>query len=88
MNLDLTHEQELFRKVVIDFATRELNDDVAQRDAAKGFSRDSWKKCAEFGLTGLPVSVEYGGQGASGYVLIGRGLRYRRNHTQWQASRM
>ena len=61
MNLDLTHEQELFRKVVIEFATRELNDDVAQRDVAKGFSRDNWRKCAEFGLTGLPVSVEYGG---------------------------
>ena len=96
MNLDLTHEQELFRKVVIEFATRELNDDVAQRDVAKGFSRDSWKKCAEFGLTGLPVSVEYGGQGADamtiaialealGYGCRDNGLIFSLNAQMWSA---
>ncbi len=57
-------EQLAYRQAVVEFAQKELNDRIAERDAASEFSRDSWQKCADFGLLGLPFPDEYGGQGA------------------------
>src|SRR5208283_5838963 len=59
-----TEEQAAFRKEVIRFAQQELNDDLIRRDEEEEFSRSHWKKCAEFGIQGLPVPQEYGGGGA------------------------
>src|SRR6185369_13584620 len=50
-------------------------------DQADGFDRAAWKRAAEFGLLGLPVPVEYGGQGRDLLTTIlamealGRGCR-------------
>lgn len=49
---------------MIRFAKEELNDDVAKRDRDEEFPFDFWKKCAAFGIQGLPVPPEYGGGGA------------------------
>jgi alkylation response protein AidB-like acyl-CoA dehydrogenase len=97
MDFELTPEQEVFRKSVIAFARRELNHDIEGRDSAKRFSRELWKKCAEVGLTGLPVSVEYGGQGADaltiaialealGYGCRDNGLIFSLNAHMWSAA--
>jgi alkylation response protein AidB-like acyl-CoA dehydrogenase len=59
-----TEEQAAFRKEVIRFAQQELNDDLIRRDREEEFSWGHWKKCAEFGIQGLPVPQEYGGGGA------------------------
>jgi len=59
-----TEEQAAFRKEVIRFARTELNDDIERRDREEEFPFDYWKKCAEFGIQGLPVPPEYGGGGA------------------------
>src|SRR5258708_1028249 len=59
-----TEEQAAFRKEVIRFAQQELNDDMIRRDREEEFSWAHWKKCAEFGIQGLPVPQEYGGGGA------------------------
>jgi alkylation response protein AidB-like acyl-CoA dehydrogenase len=56
-----TPEQLEFRKSVLEFARNEL--DTASPDA-RGFSRELWKKCAAFGIQGLPVPDEFGGSGA------------------------
>ncbi|MDA8168930.1 MAG: acyl-CoA dehydrogenase family protein [Nitrospiraceae bacterium] len=52
------------KKAVIDFAGRELNEDVIHRDKNCTFSMDLWKKCAGFGLHGLPFPEEYNGLGS------------------------
>jgi len=63
MDFGLTPEQRELRKSVLEFARTQLNGDIDQRDMPGTFSRECWKKCGEFGLLGLPMPVEYGGQG-------------------------
>ena len=62
-NLDFswTEEQQAFRREVIRFAQTELNDNLIDRDLNEEFYWDGWKKCAKFGIQGLPISQEYGG---------------------------
>lgn len=63
MNFSFTNEQLELRDAVIRFARRELADDVVARDRGSIFSREHWKKCAEFGVQGMPFPVAHGGQG-------------------------
>lgn len=70
MHFGWTEEQLAFRKQVIDFAQQELNDDLLQRDIDSSFSQESWKKCAAFGIQGLPVPEEYGGSGADPLTIM------------------
>ena len=64
MDFSWNDEQAAFRKEVIRFAKEELNDDVAERDREEEFPKTFWRKCADFGIQGLPVPQEYGGGGA------------------------
>lgn len=62
MDFSFTQEQEQFKKKVIEFSKKELSGgDLKRRDAECELSRELWKKCAEFGVQGLPFSKEYGG---------------------------
>ncbi len=61
MDFAYSDEQKLLRDNIANFAKRELNDDVIERDRAQVFSRDLWRKCASLGLMGLPVPEAYGG---------------------------
>ena len=63
MDFAWREEQAAFRKEVLRFAKEELKDDVITRDREEEFSM-IWKKCAEFGIQGLPIPTEYGGGGA------------------------
>jgi alkylation response protein AidB-like acyl-CoA dehydrogenase len=63
MNLDRSPEQQELYDATLEFARARLTSDVASLEAADGFDREAWKRAAEFGLLGLPVPVEYGGQG-------------------------
>jgi L-prolyl-PCP dehydrogenase len=48
------------------FAREELGrKDIAERDQDAQFSRELWQLCADFGVQGLPVPTELGGQGAA-----------------------
>ena len=64
MDFSWSDEQAAFRKEVIRFAKQELNDDLTRRDEEEEFPQEFWKKCAQFGIQGLPVPQEYGGGGA------------------------
>jgi alkylation response protein AidB-like acyl-CoA dehydrogenase len=64
MDFSFTDEQTALRDTIVKFARAELNDDVVERDRAETFSRESWRKCAEIGIQGMPVPEEYGGSGA------------------------
>src|SRR6266700_7957115 len=46
MDFELTPEQQTLQSAAIEFARRELNSNMIERDAQQVFSRDSWQKCA------------------------------------------
>ena len=64
MDLDLTPEQEDFRKVVRDFAEREIAPHAEAWDRDHTFPVDAVLAMGELGLFGLPFPEEYGGSGA------------------------
>src|SRR3954467_3557092 len=64
VHLDLTPEQEDFRKVVRDFAEREVAPHAEQWDRDHTFPLDTVLAMGELGLFGLPFPEEYGGSGA------------------------
>ncbi len=61
MNLDLTEEQQLLQKSVRDFAEAEVKPHAKEIDETGRFPRDTFKKAAELGLTGVAVPENYGG---------------------------
>ncbi len=60
---ELSQEHESFRKVVRDFAEREIAPHVAQWDREHHFPVDLVRAMGELGLFGLAVPEEYGGSG-------------------------
>ncbi len=78
MNFDLTPEQQTLQSAAIEFARKELNNNMIERDAQQVFSRDGWEKCAAFGVQGMPIPKEYGGRGADPITTIAmmEGLGY------------
>ena len=63
MDFGWSDEQTELRTAATTFGAG-LNAGLRDRDKAHEFDRDGWKKCAEFGIHGLPVPKEYGGMGA------------------------
>jgi butyryl-CoA dehydrogenase len=64
MDLDLTPEQEAFRKVVREFAESEIAPHCQAWDRDHIFPVDTVLAMGELGLFGLPFPEEYGGSGA------------------------
>src|SRR5436305_11976260 len=64
VHLDLTPEQEDFRKVVRDFAEREIAPHAEEWDRTHTFPVDTVLAMGELGLFGLPFPEEYGGTNA------------------------
>lgn len=62
MDFSWSEDQLMLRKAVIEFARKQLNDDLIDRDSESKFPLDLWKKCADFGILGLPVPEKYGGR--------------------------
>jgi alkylation response protein AidB-like acyl-CoA dehydrogenase len=94
MDFRLSEEQRQLRDEIIRFSQQELNDDLLQRDADGSFSPESWKKCAQLGIQGLPLPEEYGGGGldplsvmvaleALGYGCRDNGLIFSLNAQMW-----
>jgi alkylation response protein AidB-like acyl-CoA dehydrogenase len=70
MNFQLTPEQQTLQKAAIEFARRELTGNMIERDAQQVFSHDGWKKCAAFGVQGMPIPKRYGGREAGPITTI------------------
>lgn len=64
MNFQLSDEHEMLRKMVRDFAKKEVEPTAAERDEEERFDRGLFTKMAELGLTGIPWAEEYGGIGS------------------------
>jgi len=61
MDFGFTPEQEMLRKVLQEFAERELLPRAIQLDESGEFPRDIIQKIADLGLIGIVIPVEYGG---------------------------
>jgi alkylation response protein AidB-like acyl-CoA dehydrogenase len=91
-----SEEQAAFRREVIRFAKEELNERLIERDENSEFSWDAWKKCAKFGIQGLPIPAAYGGGDADclttvcalealGYGCRDNGLLFALNAHMWSS---
>jgi alkylation response protein AidB-like acyl-CoA dehydrogenase len=80
MDFALTAEQQQWHDAAVRFAREELSDesDLLARDERREFWGEGWRRCARFGVQGLPVPAEYGGQGKDLPVTIAamEGLGY------------
>ncbi|HSF80396.1 MAG TPA: acyl-CoA dehydrogenase family protein [Anaerolineales bacterium] len=94
MEFSWTEEQLTYKKAVIEFARKELNKEMIQRDKEGSFARELWKKCAEFGIQGMAVPEAYGGSDADilttmltmeglGYGCLDNGLIFGINAQMW-----
>jgi butyryl-CoA dehydrogenase len=63
MNLELTEEQQLLQKTVREFAESEVKPLAKELDETGHFPRDTFKKAAELGLTGVAFPEGEGGAG-------------------------
>ena len=63
MNLELTEEQKLLERTVREFAEAEVKPLAAEIDETGQFPRETLRKAAELGLTGISVAEEWGGAG-------------------------
>ncbi|MCW1928913.1 acyl-CoA dehydrogenase [Bhargavaea beijingensis] len=64
MNFKLSEEHEMIRKMVRDFAEKDVAPTAAERDEEERFDVELFHKMAELGLTGIPWPEEYGGIGS------------------------
>src|SRR6266498_1283010 len=78
MDFSWTEEQLKFKKTVIEFAQKELNEGLAEHDRQSELPRENWQKCAQFGILGLAIPEEYGGAGSDVLttMLVMEGLGY------------
>jgi alkylation response protein AidB-like acyl-CoA dehydrogenase len=78
---ELTEEQEKLQDAAVEFARTALGGDMIARDREAHFDREAWRRCAEFGVLGMPIPQEYGGLGLGLSELLavmeglGRGTR-------------
>lgn len=97
MDFELSPDQLALQKAAIEFARRELASGMIERDAQRAFFHEGWKKCAAFGVQGLPLPEEYGGGGADpittlavmeglGYGGLDQGLLFSINAQLWTNS--
>lgn len=63
MRLDLTEEQKLLEETVRAFANSEVKPLAKELDETGQFPRETFRKAAELGLTGIVLPEQYGGAG-------------------------
>ncbi|MBW2367759.1 MAG: acyl-CoA dehydrogenase family protein [Deltaproteobacteria bacterium] len=70
MDFTISKRQRMFIKEVEKFCRKEVLPGVEEREEKEEFSLDVWKKMAQFGLTGLCLPREYGGDGANALTTV------------------
>ena len=63
VNLELSEEQKLLQKSVREFAEAEVKPLAKELDETGHFPRETFRKAAALGLTGVSIPEEYGGAG-------------------------
>lgn len=96
MNFSWTLDQEDFKNKVVEFAQKNLNHNLVDRDSNCIFPLEDWKKCADFGIQALAAPASYGGKKeeidllsatlameALGYGCKDNGLAFALNAQMW-----
>ncbi|MBE7410500.1 MAG: acyl-CoA dehydrogenase family protein [Leptospiraceae bacterium] len=65
MDFSLPEDVLEFKESVKEFARKEILPSAEERDLNRTWDPKLWKKMGEIGLLGLPIPIEYGGQGAN-----------------------
>ena len=99
MDFALSADQTLWQEAAIRFAREDLwgDLDLAGRDERREFWREGWERCARFGVQGLPIPTDLGGQGVGlpetiaameglGYACPDNGLIFALNASMWTVS--
>lgn len=78
MDFSWTEDQIKYKNMVVNFAQKELNDEIIDRDRKCELARNNWKKCAQIGILGLTIPEEYGGNATDilTAMLVMEGLGY------------
>ena len=61
MNFDLNEEQKTWKKIVHDFAEKELRPKAREVDEKEEFNWEAFRKAGPVGLAGMSIPEEYGG---------------------------
>jgi alkylation response protein AidB-like acyl-CoA dehydrogenase len=81
VTFELSEEQKKLQDAAVAFARSSLASDMVERDREAHFDRDAWRRCAGFGVLGMPIPQDYGGLGLGLSELLavmeglGRGTR-------------
>jgi alkylation response protein AidB-like acyl-CoA dehydrogenase len=98
MDFGFTPDQQDWHERAVAFGRNELKDEsLASRDAREEFWREGFERCARFGLTGLPIPIDHGGQGKDiataiaaleglGYGCLDTGLAFALGASLWTIS--
>lgn len=65
MDFSLTKQEELFLKMIREFAEKEVKPLAADVDEEERFPMETVEKMGKIGLMGIPVPKQYGGQGGT-----------------------
>jgi butyryl-CoA dehydrogenase len=68
MDFSLTKREELFLQMIRDFAVNEVKPLAAEVDEEERFPVETVAKMGKIGLLGIPVPVQYGGQGGTNQI--------------------
>jgi hypothetical protein len=63
VQLELSEERMRLREAAVEFARTALGQDMLRRDRDGEFDREAWRRCAGFGVLGMPIPQQYGGMG-------------------------
>jgi butyryl-CoA dehydrogenase len=69
MDFELTEEQQMIRRMVRDFAEKEIAPRAEEIDETDQFPENLFRRMGELGILGLPFPEEYGGSGG-GYTSL------------------
>ncbi len=68
MDFSLTKREELFLQMVREFAENEVKPLAAEIDEEERFPVETVEKMGKIGLMGIPVPIQYGGQGGTNQI--------------------
>ena len=70
MDFSLNKREELFLQMIREFAENEVKPLAAEVDEQERFPMETVEKMAKIGIMGIPIPVEYGGQGGTNQMYI------------------
>ncbi|MDD4141466.1 MAG: acyl-CoA dehydrogenase [Bacteroidales bacterium] len=68
MDFSLTKQEELFLKMIREFAEKEVKPLAAEVDEQERFPMETVEKMSKIGLMGIPIPKQYGGQGGTNQI--------------------